>query len=99
MRQKVSALIVGGSAVGKEVAARLATNWPPAAKGWFIAVNCAAVPESMMEAEFFGCERDAFSGAQRLDFVAESAGALVDLRTDAFERTRQLPSRPAGSTA
>lgn len=65
-RQKVSVLIMGESGVGKEVAARLVHELDPRpSKGEFIAVNCAAVPESMMEAEFFGYERGAFSGAQR----------------------------------
>ena len=64
--QKSSVLLTGESGVGKEVAAQLVHSLDPrSAKGEFIAVNCAAVPETMMEAEFFGYERGAFSGAQR----------------------------------
>ena len=64
--QKSSVLITGESGVGKEVAAQLVHSLDPRnAKGEFIAVNCAAVPETMMEAEFFGFEKGSFSGAQR----------------------------------
>jgi transcriptional regulator with PAS, ATPase and Fis domain len=64
--QKSSVLLTGESVVGKEVAAQLVHGLDPrSAKGEFIAVNCAAVPETMMEAEFFGYEKSAFSGAQR----------------------------------
>ncbi len=65
-RQRVPVLLTGESGVGKEVAAQLIHSLDPrSAQGEFIAVNCAAVPESMMEAEFFGYEKGAFSGAQR----------------------------------
>jgi DNA-binding NtrC family response regulator len=65
-RQRVSVLLTGESGVGKEVAAQLIHRLDPrSAQGEFIAVNCAAVPETMLEAEFFGYEKGAFSGAQR----------------------------------
>jgi DNA-binding NtrC family response regulator len=65
-RQRVSVLLTGESGVGKEVAAQLIHRLDPrSAQGPFIAVNCAAVPETMLEAEFFGYEKGAFSGAQR----------------------------------
>lgn len=65
-KQRVSVLITGESGVGKEVAAQLIHRLDPrSAKGEFIAVNCAAVPDTMLEAEFFGYEKGAFSGAQR----------------------------------
>ena len=64
--QKSSVLLTGESGVGKEVAAQLVhTLDPRSAKGEFIAVNCAAVPETMTEAEFFGYEKGSFTGAQR----------------------------------
>ncbi len=66
-RQRVSVLLTGESGVGKEVAAQLIHQWGDnARRGEFIAVNCAAVPETMMEAEFFGYEKNAFTGAARL---------------------------------
>lgn len=65
-RQKSTLLLMGESGVGKEVAAHLVhTLDPRPAKGEFIPVNCAAVPEAMMEAEFFGYEKGAFTGALR----------------------------------
>lgn len=65
-RQRVSVLLTGESGVGKEVAAQMIHRHDPrSAQGQFIAVNCAAVPETMQEAEFFGYEKGAFSGAQR----------------------------------
>ena len=64
--QKVSVLLAGESGVGKEVAAQTIHSLDPRSqKGSFIAVNCAAVPETMAESEFFGYEKGAFSGALR----------------------------------
>lgn len=64
--QKASVLLSGESGVGKEVAAQLIHNLDPrSTKGEFVAVNCAAIPEAMLEAEFFGYEKGAFSGAVR----------------------------------
>ncbi len=64
--QRVSVLLTGESGVGKEVAAQLIHSLDPrAGKGEFVAVNCAAIPETMLEAEFFGYEKGAFSGAVR----------------------------------
>ena len=65
-RQRVSVLLTGESGVGKEVAAQLIHGLDPrSVHGEFIAVNCAAVPDTMLEAEFFGYEKGAFSGAVR----------------------------------
>lgn len=64
--QKVSVLLTGESGVGKEVAAQLIHSLDGRAdKGEFVAVNCAAIPETMLEAEFFGYEKGSFSGALR----------------------------------
>lgn len=65
-KQRVPVLLTGESGVGKEVAAQLIHQLGErASKGEFVAVNCAAVPETMMEAEFFGYEKNAFTGAAR----------------------------------
>lgn len=64
--QRVAVLVSGESGVGKEVAAKMIHQLDPrTAKGEFVAVNCAAIPETMMEAEFFGYKKGAFSGAGR----------------------------------
>jgi DNA-binding NtrC family response regulator len=66
-KQRVPVLLTGESGVGKEVAAQLIHQLGDRAdKGSFIAVNCAAVPETMMEAEFFGYEKNAFTGAAKM---------------------------------
>lgn len=64
--QKSPVLLTGESGVGKEVVAQFIHELDPrSAKGEFVAVNCAAVPEAMQEAEFFGYEKGAFTGAHR----------------------------------
>jgi len=58
-----TALIQGESGTGKEVIARYIHNNSSQAAGPFVAINCAAIPESMIEATLFGHEKGAFTGA------------------------------------
>uniref|UniRef100_E6PJM7 Putative Acetoin catabolism regulatory protein AcoR n=1 Tax=mine drainage metagenome TaxID=410659 RepID=E6PJM7_9ZZZZ len=61
----IPVLILGESGVGKEVFARQVHQASQRCRGPFVAVNCAAVPEGLIEAELFGYEEGAFTGARR----------------------------------
>jgi two-component system response regulator PilR (NtrC family) len=62
-RSQAPVYITGESGSGKEVAARLIHAGSSRADAAFVAVNCGAIPENLMESEFFGYKRGAFTGA------------------------------------
>ena len=74
-------LITGESGVGKEVVADLIHAWSARAKGPLIKVNCAAIPETLLESELFGHEKGSFTGAtaQRIGRFEEADGGTIFL--------------------
>jgi DNA-binding NtrC family response regulator len=75
-----SVLITGETGSGKEIVARTIHKLSPRAGGPFVAINCSAIPETLMESEIFGHERGAFTGAaeRRIGcFELADAGTLL----------------------
>ncbi len=72
-------LITGESGVGKEVLADVIHTWSSRAAGRLIKVNCAAIPENLLESELFGHEKGAFTGAhaQRVGFFEEANNGTI----------------------
>ena len=80
-RNPVNVLIRGESGTGKEVVARLIHLGSDRADKPFVAVNCASIPENLMESEFFGYEKGAFTGAaaSRGGYFEEADGGTLFL--------------------
>lgn len=76
----VTVLLTGESGVGKEVVAHYIHNHSARRKGPFVAINCAAIPDTLLEATLFGYEKGAFTGAQQAQagkFEQAQAGTLL----------------------
>jgi len=77
--QDVTVLLLGESGTGKELVARAIYHHSHRAQGPFLAINCAAIPEPLLESELFGHEKGSFTGADRLrigKFEQASGGTL-----------------------
>jgi two-component system, NtrC family, response regulator len=77
----LAVLILGESGTGKEVIARALHNLSPYADGRFVAINCAAIPENLLESELFGHEKGSFTGAssQKIGKVEVADGGTLFL--------------------
>jgi DNA-binding NtrC family response regulator len=78
---EIPVLVVGERGTGKERVARYIHQSGPRGQGAFIAVNCAGVPDTLFEAEFFGAERGAYTGsnARRVGYVERAHGGTLFL--------------------
>jgi len=79
-QSETTVLLTGASGTGKEVFARFIHQQSTRADGPFVAINCAAIPESMLEAVLFGHEKGAFTGAHQLragKFEQAQGGTLL----------------------
>ena len=93
-RSDASVLVHGESGTGKEVIARYIHHTSQRASGPFIAVNCAAIPEQLLESELFGHERGAFSGAlgQRIGKLEAAQNGTI-LLDEISEMDRRLQAK------
>jgi len=77
----VSVMLLGASGTGKELLARGLHDASPRASGRFVAINCAAIPETLLESELFGHEKGAFTGAVKTTEgkIEQAAGGTLFL--------------------
>ncbi|AIT06454.1 Fis family transcriptional regulator [Sphingomonas taxi] len=77
----VSVMLLGASGTGKELLARGIHDHSPRRRGEFVAINCAAIPETLLESELFGHEKGAFTGAVKTTpgKIEQAAGGTLFL--------------------
>ncbi|MGA8008721.1 MAG: sigma-54 dependent transcriptional regulator [Thiomonas sp.] len=110
-RSMAPVLIQGESGTGKELAARAVHECSARAGGPFVPVNCSAIPEQLLEAEFFGYRKGAFTGAMADHagfFAAAQGGTLfldeigelpVAMQAKLLRAVQERRVRPVGETA
>lgn len=78
---QIPVLIVGERGTGKDKVARYIHHSGPRSHGPFVAVNCAAIPETLVEAELFGAEKGAYTGAiiTRIGYLERAKGGVLFL--------------------
>jgi two-component system nitrogen regulation response regulator GlnG len=87
-QESVAVLITGESGTGKEVAARAIHHLSPLKDGPFVAVDCGALPEQLLESQLFGHEKGAFTGADR---ARQGLFAMADGGTLFLDELGNLP--------
>src|SRR3546814_14918384 len=77
----VTVMLLGASGTGKELLARGLHDASPRGNGAFVAINCAAIPETLLESELFGHEKGALTGAIKtvIGTIEQAAGGTLFL--------------------